>query len=137
MHPADVIAYFAADHKEIEHISADYPLIMDKRSHVLPPNVNVELDVNSVKNFIGNTNAIVLESHGVTALGSHVPTHPRGEHVSEAYHRLNTLVRKVITLMKAKSFAAAHEAKINLIPEAEVRWMYDHAGKIVYPFSRR
>src|SRR2546430_12746701 len=63
---------------------------------------DVEADVSSVANFIQDTNSVVLVGHGVTTLG---------RTVSEAYHRLNTLVAEVRRCIVAEQIAALQDRK--------------------------
>src|SRR5258708_35343874 len=71
---------------EFKVLSLDPPFVLGKPVHFVPAHVDVEADVSSVANFIQDTNSVVLVGHGVTTLG---------RTVSEAYHRLNTLVAEV------------------------------------------
>src|SRR5215510_6577423 len=99
VHPDETIALFASGAvKELKVISLEFPLVMGKPPHLLPSHINVELDVGPLKDFIHATNAVVMESHGVTTLG---------RTISEAYHRLNTLTAEVRRCLTAETLAAA------------------------------
>ena len=133
VHPEAIIAFSAAGHDKFEYISADLPLVMGKPVYVLPQNVNVELDVTEVKDFIEGTNAVILQSHGVTVLGRYMGTKEIGSHVSEAYNRLSTLVRDVRAFMKADIGAKLEGRKVQVITPDEVEDMFRQADKVIYP----
>jgi L-fuculose-phosphate aldolase len=97
---------------------------MGKPIHYVPAHVDVEADVSSVKDFIQDTNAVVLVGHGVTTLG---------RTVSEAYHRLNSLTAEVRRNVAAELLAAAAGTRPHYRGEAEVQSMYRFAESIIYP----
>src|SRR5919206_4141407 len=65
--------------REVRMLSLDPPFVLGKPVHYVPAHVDAEADVSEVKDFIQDTNSVVLVGHGVTTLG---------RNVSEAYHRL-------------------------------------------------
>ena len=125
VHHDDTIALFASRVvKELRVLSLEFPLIMGRPPVVLPSHVDVEQDVGPVGGFIQETNAIIMENHGVTTLG---------RTVSEAYHRLNTLTSEVRRNIEALRLAALARAEVHyLVPEA-VEWMYRYAESVIYP----
>src|SRR5436309_13229427 len=67
VHHDETIALLASGAmKELKVLSLEFPLVMGKPPQVLPSHVNVELDVAPLADFIHATNAVVMESHGVT-----------------------------------------------------------------------
>ncbi|HEV8614261.1 MAG TPA: class II aldolase/adducin family protein [Methylomirabilota bacterium] len=127
VHHDDTIAFFAAGGvKELRLLSIEFPCVMGKPPHLVPSHVNVELDVAPIQGFIANTNAILMESHGVTVLG---------RSISEAYHRLNTLASEMRRLIEAEHLAALRGTEVRYVDAADVDWMYDNADRIVYPSS--
>ena len=125
VHPDETIALFASGAvKELKVLSLEFPLVMGKPPHVLPSHINVELDVAPLKDFIPSTNAIVMESHGVTTLG---------RTISEAYHRLNTLTSEARRIITAETLAAARGTEVRYLAPADVEWSYGQADAIIYP----
>jgi hypothetical protein len=100
------------------------PVILGKPPHYLPASVNVEADVEPVKNFIAHTNMVVMLGHGITALG---------RSISEAYHRLNSFTAEVRRNIEAEHLAALKGTTPLYRSEAEVASLYEHADAIVYP----
>jgi ribulose-5-phosphate 4-epimerase/fuculose-1-phosphate aldolase len=86
--------------------------------------VDVEADVSSVKDFIGETNSVVLLGHGVTTLG---------RNVSEAYHRLNSLTAEVRRNIAAELLAERAGSRPQYRTEKEIQAMYRFAEAIIYP----
>lgn len=109
---------------EVRMLSLDLPFVMGKPIHYVPAHVDVEADVSSVKEFIQDTNAVVLVGHGVTTLG---------RTVSEAYHRLNSLTAEVRRNIAAELLASAAGTRPHYRSEAEVLSMYRFAESIIYP----
>jgi len=125
VHPDETIAFFASGaFKELRVLSLDFAYVMGKPLHVLPSHLNVELDVAPIKEFIQATNAVVMENHGVTTLG---------RTISEAYHRLNTLVSEVRRGIAAETLAAAKGTEVKYLGAADVEWMYGQADAVIYP----
>src|SRR3954464_9988670 len=110
--------------KEVRMLSLDPPFVLGKPVHYVPAHVDVEADVSGVKDFIQGTNTVVLVGHGVTSLG---------RTISEAYHRLNTLVAETRRNIEAEMLAAATGTRPAYRDEAEVQAMYRHAEAIIYP----
>ena len=123
VHHDESIAFFAGG-RELQVLSLDFPLVMGAPIHVLPSHINVELDVEPLRDFVHSTNAIVMESHGVTTFG---------RTVSEAYHRLNTLAAEVRRNIMALSLAAATGEKIAVLDVESVEWGYRHGDSVLYP----
>src|SRR5688572_1622999 len=109
---------------EVKMLSLDLPFVMGKPIHYVPAHVDVEADVSGVKDFIQDTNAVVLIGHGVTTLG---------RNVSEAYHRLNSLSAEVRRNIAAELLAARAGTRPHYRSEAEVQSMYRFAESIIYP----
>ena len=125
VHPDETIALFASGAvKELKVISLEFPLVMGKAPHLLPSHINVELDVAPLKDFIHTTNAVIMESHGVTTFG---------RTISEAYHRLNTLTAEVCRCLTAETLAAARGTEVHYLPVADVEWAYGQADSVIYP----
>lgn len=110
--------------KEVGMLSLDPPFVLGKPVHYVPAHVDVEADVSGVKDFIQDTNSVVLVGHGVTTLG---------RTVSEAYHRLNTLTAEARRNIEAELLAAATGTRPSYRSAAEVQAMYRHAEAIIYP----
>ena len=125
VHDDATIGFFASGaFTEVRMLSADTPLILGKPPHYVPGHINVEVDVATVKEFIADTNLIVLVGHGITALG---------RSLSEAYHRLNSFTAEVRRNVIAEQLAAAKGTKVEYRSDAEVAEMYRVADKVVYP----
>jgi ribulose-5-phosphate 4-epimerase/fuculose-1-phosphate aldolase len=110
--------------KEVRMLSLDPPFVLGKPVHYVPAHVDVEADVSGVKDFIQDTNSVVLVGHGVTTLG---------RTVSEAYHRLTTLTAEARRNIEAERLAAAAGTRPAYRSDAEVQAMYRHAEAIIYP----
>lgn len=110
--------------KEVRMLSLDPPFVLGKPVHYVPAHVDVEADVSGVKDFIQDTNSVVLVGHGVTTLG---------RNVSEAYHRLTTLTAEARRNIDAELLAAATGTRPAYRSDAEVQAMYRHAEAIIYP----
>src|SRR5437868_5583237 len=77
-HHDETIALFASGAvKELRVLSLEFPYVMAKPPYVVASHLDVESDVGPVKDFIAGTNAVIMESHGVTTLG---------RSISEALH---------------------------------------------------
>ena len=110
--------------KEVGMLSLDPPFVLGKPVHYVPAHVDVEADVSGVKDFIQNTNSVVLVGHGVTTLG---------RNVSESFHRLTTLTAEARRNIDAELLAAAKGTRPAYRSEVEVQAMYRHAESIIYP----
>lgn len=109
---------------EVRMLSLDLPFVLGKPIHYVPAHVDVEADVSGVKDFIQDTNAVVLVGHGVTTLG---------RSLSEAYHRLNSLTAEVRRNIVAELLAARAGTRPQYRSAAEVESMYRYAESIIYP----
>ncbi len=125
VHDDALLSFFGSGaYREVKTISLDLPFVLGKPIHYVPAHVDVEADVGSVKDFIGNTNSVVLLGHGVTTLG---------RNVSEAYHRLNSLTAEVRRNIDAELLAARAGSKPNYRSDDEIQAMYRFAESIIYP----
>jgi ribulose-5-phosphate 4-epimerase/fuculose-1-phosphate aldolase len=125
VHHDETIAHFAAGRlNEVKAVSLEYPYVMAKPAHVVPSHLDVEDDVGPIKDFIQDTNAVVMVRHGITTMG---------RNVSEAYHRLNTLTSEVRRIVTTELLAAARGAEGDFLTDDEVRWMYERAEDVIYP----
>ena len=124
VHHDETIALFASRAvKELRVLSLEFPLIMGRPPVVLPSHVNVEQDVGPVGGFIQDTNAIVMENHGVTTLGATL---------AEAYYRLNTLAAEVRRVAQAETLAAAAGTEVAYLAPDAVDFMYRNARNLQY-----
>jgi len=125
VHQDETIALLASQgSKEIRVLSLEFPLVMGLPPHVVPSHINVELDVSPIKDFVAHTNAIVMESHGLTTLG---------RTISEAYHRLTTLASEMRRTLAAETLAALRGTEVQYLDQASVDWAYRHADEVIYP----
>jgi len=125
VHDDALIAFLGSGaFREVKMLSLDPPFVLGKPVHYVPGHVDVEADVSGVKDFIQDTNTVVLVGHGVTALG---------RNVSEAYHRLNTLTAECRRNIAAELLAALKGASPAYRGRAEIESMYRFAESIVYP----
>ena len=124
-HHDETIALFASHAmKELRVLSLEFPYVMAKPPYVVASHLDVESDVGPVKDFIADTNAVIMENHGVTTLG---------RTVSEAYHRLNTLASEVRRNVLALQLAAAAGTEVHYLAPDAVEWMYRYAESVIYP----
>ena len=105
-------------------LSLDPPFVLGKPVHYVPAHVDVEADVSSVKDFVHNTNSVILVGHGLTTFG---------RNISEAYHRLNTLTAEVRRVLAAERHAAITGTKPAYRGQHEIEDMYRFAERIIYP----
>jgi len=125
VHDDALLAFFGSGaFREVETISLDLPFVLGKPIHYVPAHVDVEADVSSVKDFIGDTNSVVLLGHGVTTLG---------RNVSEAYHRLNSLTAEVRRNIEAELLAQQLGSTPQYRGQDEIQSMYRFAESIIYP----
>ncbi len=125
VHDDALLAFFGSGaFREVKTISLDLPFVLGKPIHYVPAHVDVEADVSSVKDFIGNTNSVVLLGHGVTTLG---------RNVSEAYHRLKSLTAEVRRNIEAELLAHKLGSRPQYRSEEEIQAMYRFAESIIYP----
>ncbi len=109
---------------EFKVLSLDPPFVLGKPVHFVPAHVDVEADVSSVKDFVQDTNSVILVGHGLTTFG---------RTVSEAYHRLNTLTAEVRRVLTAEQHAAITGTRPAYRAQAEIEEMYRFAERIIYP----
>ncbi len=124
VHDDASIAFFGAGFKEVGILSLDMPFIHGKHPHYLPAHVDVEADVGPVKDFIADTNLVVLLGHGLTALG---------RTVSEAYHRLNSFTAEVRRNIEAEKLSQITGVRPAYRSMAEIEGMHAHADAIINP----
>ena len=124
VHDDATIAFFGAGYSEVKVISLDMPFILGKHPHYVPGNVNVETDVETVEDFVHDTNLIVLIGHGVTAYG---------RTISEAYHRLNSFTSEVRRNTEAEKLSAITGTPPAYRTRAEIELMHRHADAIINP----
>ena len=125
VHDDSLIAFLGSGaFREVKMLSLDLPFVLGKPIHYVPAHVDVEADVSGVKDFILDTNAVVLVGHGVTTLG---------RSLSEAYHRLNSLTAEVRRNIAAELLAARTGSQPHYRSQAEIDAMYRHADAIIYP----
>ena len=125
VHHDETIAFFAAGGvKDLRVLSLEFPYVLALPPYVVPSHLDVENDVGPIADFIERTSAIVMENHGVTALG---------RSVSEAYHRLNTLTSEVRRNILAERLAAIRGTEPHYLAQDAVDWMYRHAESVIYP----
>lgn len=124
-HHDETIALFASGLvKELRPLSLEFPYVMAKPPYVVPSHLDVENDVGPIAEFVHATNSILMENHGVTTLG---------RHVSEAFHRLNTLASEVRRVVLAEQLAALRGQEVHYLTPDAVDWMYRYAESVIYP----
>ena len=124
LHVNSAIAYFSViGARTMKYISDDTALILGKPVYVLEPQINVEKDASSTGSFISETNCFVMPNHGVTTLG---------RHISEAYHRMCSLVAEVERVTAAGTVAKAFKREISWVPEKVIQEMYGLGEDIIY-----
>jgi ribulose-5-phosphate 4-epimerase/fuculose-1-phosphate aldolase len=125
VHDDATIAFFGSGaFKEVKVLSLDMPFILAKPPCYVPANLDVEADVGPVKDFIADTNTLVLLGHGVTSLG---------RTISEAYHRLTSFTAEIRRNILAEQLAALKGTAPLYRSEAEIATMHKHAEAIIYP----
>ena len=125
VHDDAMIAFFGSGaHRELKVLALDLPFVLGKPIHYVPAHVDVEADVSGVKDFIQDTNSVVLLGHGITTLG---------RNVSEAYHRLNSLTAEIRRNIAAELLAARAGTRPLYRSEEEIQAMYRFAEAIIYP----
>jgi ribulose-5-phosphate 4-epimerase/fuculose-1-phosphate aldolase len=125
VHDDAMIAFFGSGaFREIKVLALDLPFVLGKPIYYVPAHVDVEADVSGVKDFIQDTNSVVLLGHGITTLG---------RNVSEAYHRLNSLTAEIRRNVAAELLALAKGSRPLYRSEEEIQAMYRFAEAIIYP----
>lgn len=125
VHHDETIALLASGILDtIKPISLEYPYVMAKWAHIVPSHLDVEEDVSPIKEFIQDTNSVVMARHGITTLG---------RNVSEAYHRLNTITSEVRRNVLTEMLCALRNTKGDYLKREEVEWMHKVAEGVIYP----
>jgi ribulose-5-phosphate 4-epimerase/fuculose-1-phosphate aldolase len=128
-HHDETIAFLAAGGAAvIKPMSLEYPYVLGMDPYVVPSNLDVEQDVGPIKEFVHRTNTIVMVRHGLTTLG---------RHVSEAYHRLNSLTSEVRRNVLTEILCSIRGTKPEHLSRDEVDWMYRYAEDVIYPSPNR
>lgn len=125
VHHDETIAFLASRaFTTIKPVSLEYPYVMAKPAYIVPSHLDVEQDVDPIKDFIQGTNALVMIRHGMTTLG---------RNVSEAYHRLNTLTSEVRRNVLIEQLCALKGTTGEYLTQKEIDWMYRYAEDVIYP----
>ncbi len=124
LHNDEMIAFMACGFEEIRSFSLTYGYLMQKPAHYLPASINVEEDVGPIKDFIQDTNCIIMKRHGFTVLG---------RTVSEAYHRTCVLVSEIKRNIIVEQLCAATGRKAEYVSEEEMSYMAKHGDAVMYP----
>lgn len=125
VHDDATIAFFGSGgFTEVKVLSLDMPFILGKHPAYVPAHVDVEADVGPVKDFVHDTNLVVLLGHGITSMG---------RTISEAYHRLNSFTAEVRRNIAAEQLAAIKGTKPLYRDDAEIAAMHKYAEAIIYP----
>jgi ribulose-5-phosphate 4-epimerase/fuculose-1-phosphate aldolase len=125
VHDDSMIAFFGSGaFSEVKVLSLDMPFILGKPPYYVPANVDVEDDVGPVREFIQDTNTVVLIGHGITSLG---------RSVSEAYHRLNSFVSEIRRNILAEQLAALKGTRPHYRTMQEIETMHRFAEAVIYP----
>lgn len=124
LHHDETIAFLAAGYEEIRSFSLTYGYLMQKPAYYLPASVNVEDDVAPIKEFIQDTNCVIMRRHGFTVLG---------RTLSEAYHRTCVLVSEVKRNIIVETLCAANGRTPEYVTEEEMAYMASHGDSVMYP----
>jgi L-fuculose-phosphate aldolase len=125
VHHDETIAFLACKaFTEIKAVSLEYPYVMAKPPYIVPSHLDVELDVDPIREFIHGTNALVMVRHGITTLG---------RNVSEAYHRMTTITSEVRRNIQIETLCALKNTTPEYLSQKDVEWMYGEAEKVIYP----
>jgi len=128
-HPDEVIAFLGCQaFPDIKAVSLEYPYVMAKPPYIVPSSLDVEMDVDPIKEFINKTNSLVMIRHGVTTLG---------RNVSEAYHRMTALCSEVRRNIQIETLCALKGTQGVYISQKDVDWMYAEAEKVIYPTKNK
>jgi ribulose-5-phosphate 4-epimerase/fuculose-1-phosphate aldolase len=121
VHDDTVIAYLALGFDDFIHCSMEFPYVVNLPPYIVHHHVDIEENVDSVKEFIQGTNAILMKRHGLSTLG---------RSVSEAYHRLNSVTAEIRRVMTIESTAASMGRKPKYLSTEEVQHMYSRAKNL-------
>lgn len=124
LHHDETIAFLAAGFQEIRSTSLTFSYLMQKPAAYLPAHLNVEEDVGPIKEFIADTNCIIMRRHGFTVLG---------RTISEAYHRTTVLVAEVKRNIIVETLAAARGSTPEYLSKEDMAWMMRQGDAVVYP----
>lgn len=124
LHIDEVIAFFSATRfTHLPIISVDTPLVLEAPVRVLEPGINIEISVELVKDIISETNVIIMPDHGITTTGATL---------SQAYHRLNSVVAEIKRYTLCTLFTSKMNTKTPLKSNAEIDIMYEEGSTIIY-----
>jgi ribulose-5-phosphate 4-epimerase/fuculose-1-phosphate aldolase len=125
VHDDHTIAFFAsAAFAEMGVVSLDFPFIHGKPAHYVDAAMDVEADARLIKDFVDQTNCLVLLGHGVTTFG---------RTISEAYHRLTAFTSEVRRNIMAEQLAALKGSRVQYRSADEIEAMYRLAERVIYP----
>jgi L-fuculose-phosphate aldolase len=125
VHHDETIAFLATRaFKDLRVVSLEFPYVMAKPPYIVGSHLDVEQDVSPIKEFIQETNSVVMENHGVTTLG---------RTVSEAYHRLNTLTSEVWRNVLVEILSSLKGSDPHYLGQDAVDWMFRYADRVIYP----
>ena len=121
VHDDNVIAYLALGFDEFIHCSIEFPYVVNMPPHIVHHHVDIEENVDSVKDFIQNTNVILMKRHGLSTLG---------RSVSEAYHRLNSVTAEIRRVMTIEAAGASMGRQPKYLSTEELQHMYGRAKNL-------
>jgi ribulose-5-phosphate 4-epimerase/fuculose-1-phosphate aldolase len=124
LHHDETIAFLAAGFQEIRSFSLTYGYLMQKPAYYLPASINVEEDVGPIKDFIADTNCVIMRRHGFTVLG---------RTVSEAYHRTCVLVSEVKRNIIVETLCGISGKTPEYVTNEELEYMAAHGDSVMYP----
>lgn len=124
LHHDETIAFLAAGYEEIRSFSLTYGYLMQKPAYYLPASINVEEDVAPIKDFIADTNCLIMRRHGFTVLG---------RTVSEAYHRTCVLVSEVKRNIIVETLCGITGKTPEYVTNEELEYMAVHGDAVMYP----
>jgi ribulose-5-phosphate 4-epimerase/fuculose-1-phosphate aldolase len=124
LHHDETIAFLAAGFQEIRSFSLTYGYLMQKPAYYLPASINVEEDVAPIKDFIADTNCLIMRRHGFTVLG---------RTVSEAYHRTCVLVSEVKRNIIVETLCGVTGKTPEYVTNQELEYMAAHGDSVMYP----
>lgn len=124
IHVNDIIAFFLSyPCQRMPYISIDTPLITGADILVLDKGINVEVQAELISEFIGGTNAFIMNNHGLTTLG---------RTLSEAFHRANSVVAEVQRLAQYLLFCSTKGISPQFLSDEEVENLYSSADEVIY-----
>jgi len=124
LHIDEIIAFFCKTKlKHLPILSIDTALVLEKPIVVLEQGINIEKSVDQVESIIQNTNIIIMPDHGITSLGATI---------SQAYHRVNSVVAEVTRLIIASSINAEQLRRLDVQSHQAICEMYSEGNQVVY-----